>query len=128
MKLDHRKLQRISEFMPVSVSIRNPGGEVLAGPLAGRIIDICRDGACLLMSQIQHRTWHVFHSPRKDKALILELVVTLPEQGVNLTFTARPVWLNTFESDEFQERMLGVAFLSSDNGGQAGLPSSFAVT
>jgi hypothetical protein len=69
------------------------------------------------MSQVQHRTWHVFHSPRKDTALTLELVVTLPEQGMNLTVTARPVWLNTFESAEFQERILGVAFLKSDNDG-----------
>lgn len=117
MKLDHRKLQRITEFMPVSVSIRNQGGEVLAGPFAGRIIDICLDGACLLMSRIQDGTWHVFHSPREDNALLLELDVTPPERDVNLTVTARPVWLNTFENDAFQERLMGVAFLSSDNDG-----------
>ena len=126
MKQDQRKLQRISEFRPVSVSIRNRRGEVLAGPFAGRVVDICRDGACLLMSQVQHGTWHVFHSPGKDHALVLELVVTLPEQGVSQTITARPVWLNTFERDELQERVMGVAFLSSDNNGEAGYVPSLS--
>lgn len=120
MKQDQRKSQRISEFMPISVFIRNAEGEVLAGPFTGRIVDICRDGACLLMTQVQSGQWHVYRSPRKDATLSLQLVVNQPAQGLNMDINARPVWMNTFERDELQERIMGVTFLASGNGRQAG--------
>lgn len=124
MKQDQRKSQRISEFMPVSMFLRNAGGEVLAGPIAGKIIDISRDGACLLMTQVQSGPWHVFHSPQKDGTLSLQLVVNRPEQGVNLDISARPVWLNTFERDEFQERIMGVTFLQPEKARDWGIVPS----
>lgn len=114
MKKDHRKGQRLSEFMPVSVFIKNSEGDILAGPIAGRIVDICPGGAGLLLAQIQSGAWHLFHSPRQDRSLSLHLVVNHPEQELNLTLTARPVWLNTFENEQFREQIMGVTFLDSD--------------
>ena len=128
MSADQRQSQRISEFMPVSVFIRNAGNEVLAGPFSGRIIDLSRNGAGLLLSRVQSETWHVYHSLSEDSFLSLHLIINQPEQGLTLTLDARPVWLNTFEHDELQERVMGVAFLKSGNHPEAELIRSFSRT
>lgn len=121
MKQEQRRSLRISEFMPVSVFITGPGGGVLAGPFPGRVVDICPDGACLLMSQVEAGRWHVYRSIREDEDRRLRLDVTQREQSLHLSLNARPVWLNTFERDEFQERVMGVVFVA--DGAAAGDPT-----
>jgi hypothetical protein len=114
MKQEQRKSLRISEFMPVSVFITEAGGGVLAGPFPGRVVDICADGACLLMSQVESGRWHVYRSIREDEERRLRLDVAQQEQRLQLSVNARPVWLNTFERDEFHERVMGVMFIADE--------------
>lgn len=122
MKQEQRRSLRISEFMPVAVFITDHGGGVLAGPFSARVVDLCPDGACLLMSQVEAGGWHVYRSPREGGERFLRLEVEQHEQNLRLTLNARPVWLNTFERDEFQERVMGVEFVADAN--TAGKPTS----
>ena len=72
------------------------------------------------MSQVQSGTFHVFHSTKEDKGLYLQIVVHKPPHHVDVHFAGLPVWLNTFENDEFEERMIGVKFLDPDNADESG--------
>ena len=112
MKNDSRKSKRITDFLSVGVFVKNrENGATVEGPFTGTIIDFSLDGACILMSQIRREGCHLYHSPKENESLFLKIVVNKPPHLENFTLSASPVWLNTFESDEFQERLIGVRFL-----------------
>jgi hypothetical protein len=114
MKKDVRKSERLSDFVPVDVFISHREySQTEAGPFKGSIVDICHEGACLLMSHVQIDTSHVYHSLKNNEALFLELVIHAPPL-TNLKISARPVWINTYESPDFQERMIGIEFINKN--------------
>lgn len=114
MHFESRRSKRYTEFIPVSVFVCQEGGEeLLAGPFPGTIVDICSYGACLLMSRIKQNTFHVYHSTRSNKSAFLHIKIDGHPDLKGAYIDARPVWLNTFQREDFRERMIGVEFLAA---------------
>ena len=115
MSSESRRSKRITDFTPVEVFVKNKETDVIiAGPFSGRIVDVGSNGACLLMSQVFIDSFHIFHTTKENSSSYFELQVQKQLDTGEITLTARPVWLNTFQRDDFLERMIGVEFLESD--------------
>ena len=115
MSSDSRRSKRHTDFIPITVFVKNSDtGGTLAGPFDGRVVDICSYGACLLMTQVFIDSFHLFHTTREDKSSYFEIRVKRSDDEDEIILTARPVWLNTFQRDDFLERMIGVEFLEMD--------------
>jgi len=79
MTIENRRSERIIDFLPLEVHVVDlNNGQVIAGPFSGRIIDISAHGACLLMTQIMHDGFHVFHSTRDADNTALRLTIDQP--------------------------------------------------
>ncbi|MCL7488562.1 MAG: PilZ domain-containing protein [Desulfobulbaceae bacterium] len=117
MNTDLRRSKRYADFLPISV-FAVPGGESgeTVGPFSGRIIDISRHGACLLMTQVLQRNYHVYHSTMDNEESILELHINIPPELCNLVIPCRPVWINPFQIEEIKAFRMGVNFLLSPEG------------
>jgi hypothetical protein len=119
MITDLRRSKRYNDFLPISVSaVSGTDTKALAGPFSGRIIDISRHGACLLMTQVLLRTYHVFHTTREHDSRFLQLQINIPPDLVNFTIPALPVWIKPFDIDEIKAFRMGVNFLLSPEGEQ----------
>ena len=114
MSSESRRSKRLTDFTPVEVFVKNiETNDVLAGPFSGRIVDVCSFGACLLMSQVFIDSFHIFHTTIENRSSYLELQVQKQLDTGEIILMARPIWLNTFQKDDFLERMIGVEFLES---------------
>ena len=114
-----RRSKRITDYLPIVVSARDGiNGNELAGPLAGRIIDISIYGACLLMTQVMSRNFHIFHSTREDDSYLLQLTINIPPDIINFSIQARPIWMDLFRKDEIRAFKMGVEFITSPEGEQ----------
>jgi len=119
MITDLRRSRRYTDFLPISVSAKSGvDNSTVAGPFSGRIIDISRHGACLLMTQVLLKSFHVFHSTRDDDSLVLQLNINIPPDLINYTIPARPVWLTPFDIEDIKAYRLGVEFMVSPEGEQ----------
>jgi len=119
MITDLRRSKRYTDFLPISVSaISGMNKEVVAGPFSGRIIDISRHGACLLMTQVLLKTYHVYQSTKDSDSNSLQLNINIPPDLVDFTIPAMPVWLSPFDLDEIKAFRMGVEFLISPDGEQ----------
>jgi len=117
MITDLRRSKRFTDFLPISVSARSGlKSTTIAGPFSGRIIDISRHGACLLMTQVVIQSYHVYHSTKEDDSSFLELHINLPPDLVGFAIPARPVWFSDFNIEDIQAFRMGVDFLISPNG------------
>ncbi len=113
MSSDLRRCKRQTDFTPVSVFVKTQGSDdYLAGPFPGTVVDICSNGACLLMSRTNHDSFHIFHSTRAESSAYLYMEIDLPHLLKSITIEARPVWLNSFQREDFHERMIGIEFLN----------------
>ncbi|MGD9947734.1 MAG: PilZ domain-containing protein [Desulfobulbus sp.] len=116
MSVDSRRSQRLIDYLPLEVHVvQTPDDNRIAGPFAGRIIDISTHGACLLMSQVMQNSFHVFHSTRESEEMVLELHINLPPELEHYRLNARPVWLDLFQQGEIRAFKMGVEF-SEDPG------------
>ena len=114
MITDLRRSKRYNDFLPISVSAMSGlDKKIVAGPYSGRIIDISRHGACLLMTQVILRTYHVYHSTRENDSRFLQLQINIPPDLVNFTIPALPGWSKPFDLDEIKAFRMGVDFLIS---------------
>lgn len=119
MITDLRRSRRYTDFLPISVSaVSGTDKKPVAGPFSGRIIDISRHGACLLMTQVLLRTYHVYHSTRENDSRFLQLQINIPPDLVNFAIPAQPVWIKPFDIDEIKAFRMGVDFLISPDGEQ----------
>lgn len=119
MNTDLRRSKRYNDFLPISVSaISGTDKKTIAGPFSGRIIDISRHGACLLMTQVLLRTYHVYHTTRENDSRFLQLQINIPPDLVNFTIPALPVWIKPFDLDEIKAFRMGVDFLISPDSEQ----------
>jgi len=115
MTTEYRRSKRFTDFIPVSVYVmRKDRDETVAGPFAATIVDICSYGACLLMSNMTSKSFHIYHSTRKDDSAYLHIRIESPKTLEGSFLDARPVWLNTFQREDFRERMIGVEFLAAE--------------
>lgn len=109
MITEMRRSKRYNDFIAISIVVRDGiRGTIKSGPLSGRIINISKHGACLLMPQVVSKSYHLFHSTRQDDSAFLELRGTIQQCPDKLRIPARPVWLKAFN--------MGVEFLLSAEG------------
>ncbi len=112
MSVDFRRSPRLIDYLPLAVRVvKILDTTPLAGPFAGRIIDVSIHGACLLMSQVMHNTVHVFHSTRNSSTAILQLCITLPPDLDECLLLARPIWMAQFEQGAIRAFKMGVEFI-----------------
>ncbi|HHO48733.1 MAG TPA: PilZ domain-containing protein [Desulfobacteraceae bacterium] len=114
-----RRSKRFADFLPITVSaVSGSDDKVVAGPFSGRIIDISRHGACLLMTQVLLKTFHIFHSTLKQESNYLLLRINIPPDLVNFSMPAMPVWMGPYVLDEIKVYRMGVEFLTGPEGEQ----------
>ncbi len=114
-----RRSKRYTDFLPISVSaMSGVTNSTIAGPFSGRIVDISKNGACLLMTQVLLKTFHIYHSTREDDSSFLQLLINLPPELVDFIIPARPVWLRPFDIEDIKAYRMGVDFLINPDGEQ----------
>lgn len=119
MITDLRRSKRFTDFLPISVSaVSGADNTTIAGPFSGRIVDISRHGACLLMTQVLLKTYHLYHSTLENNGNCLHLHLNLPPDLMNFTLPAIPVWLRPFVLDDIKVFRMGVEFLLNPDGEQ----------
>ncbi len=119
MNTDLRKSKRIPDYLPITVIAQDGvSGEKLAGPFSGRILNISKHGACLLMTQVMLGTYHLFHSTRANDSSVLLLNFSLPPDLVVFSIPSRPVWMDIFQQDVIRAFKIGVEFMVSPEGRQ----------
>ncbi len=117
MNTDLRRSKRYADFLPISV-MALPEGESTrsVGPFSGRIIDISRHGACLLMTQVLQKNYHLYHTTQENEESILELHINIPPELRDLSIPSRPIWIKPFQIEDIKAFRLGVNFLVSPEG------------
>lgn len=111
MSVEHRRSPRLTDFLPLEVHVLDRDStRVLAGPFAGRIIDISMHGACLLMSQVFRDGFHLFHTTRDNDSALLHLTFAQPPDLAGLTLIALPVWMDLYRLRGISAFKMGVDF------------------
>lgn len=119
MNIEHRRSKRILDYLPLEVhALAAQGGPPIAGPFSGRIIDISRHGACLLMTQVFRNNFHIFHSTRESSETLLQLTINHPPDLNHCVLTAVPIWLNLFRQQEIRAFTMGIEFTENSEGSQ----------
>lgn len=113
MSIEQRRSPRLIDYLPVEVyAVKARGGQPLAGPFSGRIIDMSAHGACLLMTQVFHHGFHIFHSSRDTADTLLQLrILDLPELDP-CPLLAVPVWLDLFRQQKIRAFKMGIEFIN----------------
>lgn len=112
MDSESRRSQRILDYLPLEVRVvGKQAGRILAGPFSGRIIDLSAHGACLLMSQVMHNSFHVFHSTREVDDCVLQLMIDHPPDLDHCILSAMPVWMGLVRQEEIRAFKMGVEFI-----------------
>ena len=116
MNSESRKSKRYTDVTPVTLTLRkSTTNDVATGPFTGKIMDICSNGACLMMPQAFIDSCHVFQSAQEAGWLYVELPVQQRLDTAGMYLSAQPVWLNTLQNDNFLEKMMSVEFLENNN-------------
>jgi hypothetical protein len=111
MSVEYRRSKRIIDYLPLEVhAVQGQDNQPIAGPFSGRIIDISTHGACLLMTQVFHNGFHIFHSTRDTSDAFLQLTINHPPDLNDLRLTAVPVWLDLFRQQEIRAFKMGIEF------------------
>ncbi|MCL7488563.1 MAG: PilZ domain-containing protein [Desulfobulbaceae bacterium] len=112
-----RSSKRYNRFLPIDVAAMDSEcNEVLAGPLPGRIINISRHGACLLMSQVIENSFHLFYSTKEKDNSCIQLTINIQPEIINCKITGQPVWMDIFREGDFRAFKIGIEFLDdADN-------------
>lgn len=119
MMTELRRSKRYTDFLPISVSaLSNNTDQIIAGPFSGRIVNISKNGACLLMTQVLINTYHIFHSTKADDSTYLQIIINLPPALVDFTIPARPIWIGNFEIEDIKAYRMGVDFMLNPDGSQ----------
>jgi hypothetical protein len=119
MITDLRRSNRMADYLPLLVyAIDGINGSRVAGPFSGRIIDISKHGACLLMTQVLRDNHHIFYSTREDSSQVLQLHIHLPPDISNFSITAVPIWMSSFRKEDISAFKMGIEFLTSPEGKQ----------
>ena len=113
MTTNLRRSQRYNDFISVSIVARNQtNGSREIGPYAGRIINISRHGACVLMSLGTLESYDVYRSTYNNNTMCLEIEGSTLQENKNFTLSGRPVWMDPFILDDLRAFKMGVEFNS----------------
>ncbi len=117
MITEMRRSKRYTDFIAISIVAHNGiRAATTSGSFAGRIINISRHGACLLMPRVESKAYHLFYSTRQDDSSFLEIKGTTQQQTKQFKIPARPVWLEAFNMDEIEAFNMGVEFILNPEG------------
>jgi hypothetical protein len=90
--------------------------EIMAGPFPGRIINISRHGACLLMSQVISNSFHLFHSIKENENSCIQLTINIQPEIINCKIPGQPVWMDIFREGDIRAFKIGIEFMDdADN-------------
>lgn len=84
--------------------------------MSGRITNISRHGACLLMPRVASKSYHLFHSTRQNDSSFLELKGMIQQYPEKFRIPARPIWLESFNMDDIEAFNMGVEFMLNAEG------------
>ncbi|HER63337.1 MAG TPA: PilZ domain-containing protein [Desulfobacteraceae bacterium] len=117
MKGESRSAKRYSRFLPIDVvAMDSDCNEVLAGPFPGRIINISRHGACLLMSRVILNSFHLFYSTKEKENSCIQLTINIQPEIINCKITGQPVWMDIFREGDIRAFKMGIEFVGdADN-------------
>ena len=119
MNSDLRRSKRFNDFIPVTVAAQNGvNGTRVAGPFGGRIINLSRNGACLLMSLGMLDAYSVYCSTARNPSSFLEIQGSVAFENEPFRLSARPVWTDPFIMDGLRAFKMGVDFLVNPEGEQ----------
>ncbi|GAB4344004.1 MAG: hypothetical protein Kow0089_20220 [Desulfobulbaceae bacterium] len=117
MTRDSRRSKRYNRFLPIGVlALDIESNEVLAGPFPGRIINISRHGACLLMSQVLSSSFHLYHSIKEQDNTCIQLTINIQPEITNCRIPGRPVWMDIFREGDIRAFKIGIEFLTDPEG------------
>jgi len=113
MNTNLRRSQRFNDFIAISVIARNKtDGSKRIGPYSGRLINISRHGACILMSLGTLESYDVYRSTYDSNTMCLEIEGSALQEKKNFTLSGRPVWMDPFILDDLRAFKMGVEFNS----------------
>ncbi len=116
MNTELRRSKRYNDFLAVSVIARNEeNGNNEVGTFAGRIINISKNGVCLLMSLGVLDSYNVYRSTYKNDSLHLEIKGDMPSQRENFTISGNPVWMDPIVIDDIRAFKMGVDLASTED-------------
>ena len=119
MNSDMRRSKRYNDFIAINVVAQNGvNGSRVAGPFSGRIINISRHGACLLMSLGVLESYEVYSKTYQNDSSYLEIQGSIPPDLEKFRLTARPVWTDPFIMDDIRAFKMGVEFMVNPDGEQ----------
>ena len=119
MNSDLRRARRYHDFIPVFVTAHNGMDSIrVAGPFSGRIINISRCGACLLMPLSVLDSYNVYSAAIRDVSSFLEIQGTVSLEAGQFKLSARPVWSDPFIMDDLRAFKMGIEFLVNPEGEQ----------
>ncbi|MCI5138189.1 MAG: hypothetical protein D3922_07185 [Candidatus Electrothrix sp. AR1] len=102
----------LGSYLPIEITAQHAGtGKIMAGPLRGKLFDLSKNEACLLMSEIMDDTYHLFYSTQEDNLLFLNIFFDLPPAlDEHFKMTAIPLWFNIFQQGQNRNFIMGVEF------------------
>ena len=111
MTKESRKSNRYNRFLPLSLQALNCyNNEIVAGPYPGRIINISRHGACLLLSQIVTNSFHMYHSTKENDTMCLQMTINIQPEIINCRIPGQPVWMDIFREGDIHAFKMGLEF------------------
>ncbi|WPD23594.1 MAG: hypothetical protein SD837_03330 [Candidatus Electrothrix scaldis] len=104
--------------VPIEITAQHAGtGKVLAGPLRGRLFDLTKNSACLLLSEIMDHNYHFFYSTQENSLLFLNIFLghtANPDEDFKVR--ALPLWFNIFQQGQRRNFIMGVEFTRDSEG------------
>ena len=117
MHSDQRRATRYNDFIPFFVTAQNGmNGMLAAGFSSGRIINISRSGACLLLSLDMLDSYDVYRASIRKASPFLEIQGTMSPETGQFKLSASPVWFQPFIMDNLCAFKMGVKFLGNPDG------------
>ena len=116
MTHEARRSKRYNRFLPIGITTLDcTSNAVLAGPFPGRVINISRHGACLLMSQVTANSFHMFHSIDENDTMYIQLTINIQPEIINCKIQGRRVWMDVFHEGDIHAYKIGVEFMGDAN-------------
>ncbi|MCI5121188.1 MAG: hypothetical protein D3908_08375 [Candidatus Electrothrix sp. AUS4] len=111
-----KKIRRKS--VPIEITAQHAGtGKVLAGPLRGRLFDLTKNGACLVLSEIMDHNYHFFYSTQENDLLFLNVFLGhTADLDKDFKVRALPLWFNIFQQGQLRNFVMGVEFTQDIKG------------
>jgi len=119
MNSDLRRSKRYDDFIAVKVLAKNGvNGKSETAPFSGRIINISRHGACLLMPLSALKSYEVYSKTYRNDSTYLEIKGGFQNPNSQFVLSARPVWTDPFILGDMHAFKMGVAFMVHPDGEQ----------